>query len=91
MASYIPSICSTTDQNIALPRQISQEFKSFYEKLYNLTKTPPTPDSITDYITSSRMPILPNETRELLEDPITLSELQLAIKNTKLGKAPGPD
>lgn len=35
------------------------------------------------------MPTLPTETRELLEDPITLPEVQL--KNTKLGKAPGPD
>lgn len=28
---------------------------------------------------------------KLLEDPITLSELQIAIGNTKPGKAPGPD
>lgn len=37
------------------------------------------------------MPTLPTEMYELLEEPITLPELQLAIKNTKLGKAPGPD
>lgn len=37
------------------------------------------------------MPTLPTEARNPLEDPITLTELQLAIGNTKPGKAPGPD
>lgn len=37
------------------------------------------------------MPTLSAETRDLLEEPITLPELQLAIGSTKPGKAPGPD
>lgn len=37
------------------------------------------------------MPTLPAEMREILDDPITLPELQLVIGHTKSGKAPGPD
>lgn len=37
------------------------------------------------------MPFLPAEVSTLLDDPITLSELQLAIGQTKLRQAPGPD
>lgn len=46
---------------------------------------------MADYIATSLMPTLPTETRDLLEDPITLPELQWAIGNTKAGKAPGSD
>lgn len=37
------------------------------------------------------MATLPTKTRDLLDEPITLTELQLAIGNTKQGKALGPD
>lgn len=43
-----------------------------------------------DYI-SSRIPQLPTETREALETPITLAEIQQAVGDMKLGKAPVPD
>lgn len=46
---------------------------------------------MTDYISSSLMPTLPDDAKSILEDPITLSELQLALKSSKSGKAPGPD
>lgn len=37
------------------------------------------------------MPSLLAEAQKLLEEPITLPELQLALNNAKPGKAPGPD
>lgn len=37
------------------------------------------------------MPSLPTEARESLEEPITLFELQLALKSAKPGKALCPD
>lgn len=37
------------------------------------------------------MPSLPADAKELLEEPITLPELQLALSNAKTGKAPCPD
>lgn len=37
------------------------------------------------------MPSLPAEAKELLEDPIMLPELQLALSNAKPGKVSGPD
>lgn len=45
----------------------------------------------TDYIAASLMPSLPTEAKDLLEDPITLTELHLALGNAKSGKALGQD
>lgn len=91
LASYIPHVTSPEGQKRSLPQQITNEFKSYYEKLYNLPTTPQTPEQMTEYLTKSLMPTLQTETRDILEEPITLPEIQLAIRNTKPGKAPGPD
>lgn len=71
LASYIPHIISSTGQKASLPLHIVQEFRSFHTSLYNLNTTPPTPDATSEYITTSLMPSLPTEAKDLLEDPIT--------------------
>lgn len=90
-ASYIPHIYTATGQKATLPQQITQEFMCYYKTLYNLQMTPPSPEHIADYIANSNMPTLSTTTRDLLDEPIILTEIQLAIKNTKKGKSPGPD
>lgn len=90
-ASYIPHINSSTGRRAALPQQITQEFRSYYENLYNLNMTQPSPEKIAEYLANSKLPSLSTETRDILDEPITLTDIQLAIKNTKQGKAPGPD
>lgn len=90
-ASYIPHIQSPTGQKVTLPQHITQTFRSYYEALYNLNMPQPTRERIDKYIADSNMPTLPTTTRDLLEEPITLTDIQLAIKSTKQGKAPGPD
>lgn len=79
------------DKKAALPRQITQEFKSYYKSLFNLNTTHPPPERLSEYVATSLMPTLSTEMRDLLEDPFILPELQLAIGSTKPGKAPGPD
>lgn len=44
-----------------------------------------------EYLTSSEMPSLTTIVQEELESPITLEEVQTAIRLAKTGKAPGPD
>lgn len=44
-----------------------------------------------EYLAYSQMPKLFAEVSRLLDEPITLEEIQSAIGYTKLGKAPGPD
>lgn len=82
---------STTGQKTSLLQQITQEFRSFYSSLYNLHETAPAHDITTEYLDQSLMPSLPAEAQELLEEPITLPKLQLALNSAKPGKAPGPD
>lgn len=62
LASYIPHIVTTTGQKLSLPQQ-TREFRSLYSSLYNLDKTSPAQDTVTDYISTSLMPSLPTETR----------------------------
>lgn len=76
------------------PEEIVDQFKKYYEALYNL----PTPPSATshnqnmkEYLESSGMPKLSNEAIDTLEKPLTPEEFQLAIKQLKTGKSPGPD
>lgn len=57
----------------------------------NLPNSTDSPDLTAAYLSSSLMPTLPAEASALLEVPITLSELQMALKTTKSGKAPDPD
>ena len=78
---------------MAIPQTIAREFRDFYDTLYNIPPANLNPDGdpSRDYLTTSTMPTLPAEARNLLEEPITLQELQMALGNTKPGKAPGPD
>ena len=92
MASYIPHIVTWEGKKVSVPQQISQEFKSFYSNLYNLPSTHAdiNPDLTSTYLEASCMPTLTTDMRETLEEPITLSEIQAALKSAKPGKAPGP-
>lgn len=91
LTSYIPYINSSRGEKLSLPQHISQEFRLFYNSLYNLDMPLPNRDATSEYLTALHLPTLLSEARDLLEEPITLSELQIAIGNTKTGKAPGPD
>lgn len=71
--------------------KIARQFQEYYSSLYNLPKQHTSDTDIRDYLTISDIPKLSEETGAALEEPITLVELQCAIKWMKPGKAPGPD
>lgn len=73
-----------------VPQQISQEFRTFYSSLYNLSDTPPTDVTLTEYLDQSLVPTLPPETQELLEEPTAYNSIG-PEKSAKPGKAPSPD
>lgn len=82
---------SPTGHKSTLPAHITQEFKLFYESLNNLQLSITSQTLITDYISASQMPLLPEDVSVLLDDHITPLELQQAIGHTKPRKAPGPN
>lgn len=91
LPAYIAQIISPSGQKRATPMQIADEFKNFYSFLYNLPKSGVTDTAIREYLTLANTPKLSAEDAAALEEPITMAELQGAIKNMKPGKAPGPD
>ena len=66
-----------------------QTFQDFYETLYSAE----TPTSIeqADFLAGISLPSLTAQQSEELGAPITLEEVNLAIKTLKVMKAPGPD
>jgi len=70
--------------------EINQEFKQFYSKLYT-TETAANSGIIQEFFDDLETPSICQEDRDLLEEPITLEEVPLAIRNLQGSKAPGPD
>lgn len=78
--------------------RIAEHFQNFYTKLYNLPPQHKQPHMvgdraqiIQDYLTKSGLPKLVDIDADLLETPISSSELRQSIKQLKSGKSPGPD
>ncbi|KAM9330707.1 annexin A1 [Gastrophryne carolinensis] len=74
--------------------EIADLFRRFYLTLYNLPVQQGKRDvegSMEAYLMDSGMPSLSEEEVEQLEAPITVMELQKAIKASKPGRTPGPD
>ena len=70
--------------------QILSLQRAFYADLYSSKNTVSLENSkFSDYL--DNIPKLPKTSRDKLEIPYTIEELQLAIKSSKLNKAPGPD
>lgn len=74
-----------------MPFQIASEFQEYYSSLYNLPRQHTSESDMRDYLSQSDIPKLWEETGAALEEPITLVELQSAIKGIKPGKVPGSD
>ncbi|XP_040210578.1 CUB and sushi domain-containing protein 3-like [Rana temporaria] len=77
---------------------IAKEFEDFYFKLYNLnpqarsqSKISSRRSQIKDFLSRyGPKPISPQESLAL-ESPMTAAEVEMAVKQMKPGKAPGPD
>ena len=73
-------------------KEINERFKLYYEKLYK-SELPSNTNkiTITSFLDSFDFPTLSVEDQELLDSPMKLSELEIALAAMKGGKAAGPD
>ncbi|KAM9324469.1 serine/threonine-protein kinase WNK2 [Gastrophryne carolinensis] len=91
--NFISHIRDRGGRDLYLTKDIARAFREFYENLYNLPSNHHAPETtnIEQYIRESGLPRLGSEVVEALEGDIELGEFMGAIKNTKPGRAPGPD
>ena len=71
-------------------KEIMEMQHSFYNDLFTAKTITPIPDSKYDYLISN-LPKLPDHLKQNMDSEITIEELELVIKRSKLNKAPGPD
>uniref|UniRef100_A0A8C5LTC3 Reverse transcriptase domain-containing protein n=1 Tax=Leptobrachium leishanense TaxID=445787 RepID=A0A8C5LTC3_9ANUR len=90
---YIPKLRTPAKELLTHPRDLMDLLFTHFTDTYNIPapSTPLLQTAIDDYIRAHLDKSLPPETRRLLEQPITETELTEAIKRTPVGKAPGPD
>ena len=68
-------------------QNISKAFQEYYKQLY--TKEPTCTDTQDTFLIHAKK--LTDADKDLLDTPITLSDLKTAMKSMTLGKTPGPD
>ncbi|XP_063816354.1 uncharacterized protein LOC135055814 [Pseudophryne corroboree] len=77
------------------PKDIANQFASYYRKLYNLKQDPLTPQPslqlIRSFLDSINLPSISPEDASTLCTPWTEREIQSSLKALKKDKAPGPD
>uniref|UniRef100_A0A670I8A5 Reverse transcriptase domain-containing protein n=1 Tax=Podarcis muralis TaxID=64176 RepID=A0A670I8A5_PODMU len=71
------------------PTRIRKKFLEFYEELYKKGEEDTT--QIDRYLKRHKGKTITEEERAQLNKPISIEEVQNAIKKMKIGKAPGPD
>lgn len=71
------------------PKEIRKAFQGFYKELYRKEKDDIR--KVEKYLEEHKGKQISAENREQLNNPITIQEIQNAIKRMKLGNAPGPD
>lgn len=72
------------------PRDTNQCFTTYYQQLYSSRVTYDQKD-LDDYLEETDIPILTITFANTLDAPITIEEIQSALKIMQTGKTPGPD
>ena len=91
-SKIIPKLITENNKIISNQKDILQETKSFYEKLYaeNQNIKSIKLENFID-INNFNVPILSNNESENLEGPLTYEEASKTLKNMKNNKSPGSD
>ena len=76
---------------ISDPDKILNQQKLFYQKLYKSTADPACLDGVSNFVSDVNIPQITDETKQLLNAPITVTELSTALKDLPNGKSPGID
>ncbi len=72
------------------PKDINIAFHSFYSNLYT-SSADGDPDCFASFLSNLNLPRLSDSDSEYLAEPITLQELESAIRSMNKGKSPGID
>lgn len=86
----IDMLRSSDGKIVTDPRAINNTFKAFYSTLYS-SEVVLDRHACKQFLENLNLPKLPEEDKNLLEEPLTLEELHSAAKSLKKGKSPGPD
>ena len=86
----IPQINTSPGTCTVIPTEINDTFKSFYSDLY-CSRFPADTTDMMNFLGDLQFPTLHPEKREILEQPLRLSEIKESISAMQNGKAPGPD
>ena len=86
----ITEICAQSGQTILDQQDINGEFEQFYTHLYS-SESEGDPTLIDDFFSKLNIPTISEEDKAQLEEPLSLGELNNAIKSMQTSKAPGPD
>ena len=86
---YIKKLIDEDGREITDPKEIIQEQKKFYEKLYT-TKIGKT-NTIFEDKKKNANPQLKSELKELCDSPLTIEECGAALKKLQNNKSPGAD
>ena len=78
------------DDKITEPKMISKEIRNFYSKLFKKMGTK-TNSECLEFLNNIDLPMVSDELNEILKKPLSLSEIEDAIKSSVSGKSPGND
>lgn len=90
MQTVVSEIRGSDGQVISTPEQILNEFRSFYEKLYEAVPGW-SEDQRREFLHSLHLPTLWQEDLEFLDKDFTTEEIEAAICSFPSGKTSGPD
>ncbi|CAH2223942.1 endonuclease, partial, partial [Pelobates cultripes] len=93
--SKIPYLLTKRGEKIYNPLDINAETAVYYQTLYNLKDDPlthqPSQLEIDKFLRQIHLNKLTQAQKDILSEPITLTELQQTIRTLPSGKSPGPD
>ncbi|CAH2247795.1 Hypothetical predicted protein, partial [Pelobates cultripes] len=95
--TQVRKICLTSGSTSQFPEEIAGELRNYYNSLYNLRPPEDTAqqrnllEQTQTYLQDNVRARINPEAASILDEPITTEDLAVALKNTKTGKAPGPD
>lgn len=86
----ISQIQSSTGNILTDPMQINAWFASHYQEQYS-SRVLYTEGEMHEYLAQVDLPCLTDSSRERLDSPLTLNEIQSAVKSLQGGNTPGMD
>lgn len=86
----IVSITLDDGENVVDRTRINNAFAKYYEHLYK-SEYPENENAQNQFLDQLQFPILPEETKNNLDEKLSVEELREALRHMNSGKAPGPE